>query len=184
MSGQSAFGLLHDRAGRRRRRRLRSVDDADHVPAGRQSLGHQRPQEIHHRRRRRQGRHRHGEVGRRRLHVPGRPAGSRDPHRARAQHDRQFDAGRPCRDRRSRTFASPPTRCSAPAGEGFKYAQIRLSPARLSHCMRWLGARHPRQRDRHRLCLPPPRVRQTADRSRRRRLHAGGEPDRSEAVPN
>ena len=26
------------------------------------------------------------------------------------------------------------------AGEGFKYAQIRLSPARLSHCMRWLGA--------------------------------------------
>ncbi len=26
------------------------------------------------------------------------------------------------------------------AGDGFKYAQIRLSPARLSHCMRWLGA--------------------------------------------
>jgi acyl-CoA dehydrogenase len=26
------------------------------------------------------------------------------------------------------------------AGEGFSYAQIRLSPARLSHCMRWLGA--------------------------------------------
>jgi acyl-CoA dehydrogenase len=25
------------------------------------------------------------------------------------------------------------------AGEGFKYAQLRLSPARLSHCMRWLG---------------------------------------------
>ncbi|CDO38394.1 acyl-CoA dehydrogenase family protein [Novosphingobium sp. KN65.2] len=24
-------------------------------------------------------------------------------------------------------------------GEGFKYAQVRLSPARLSHCMRWLG---------------------------------------------
>jgi acyl-CoA dehydrogenase len=24
--------------------------------------------------------------------------------------------------------------------EGFKYAQVRLSPARLSHCMRWLGA--------------------------------------------
>jgi len=24
-------------------------------------------------------------------------------------------------------------------GEGFKYAQMRLSPARLSHCMRWLG---------------------------------------------
>ena len=25
------------------------------------------------------------------------------------------------------------------SGEGFQYAQIRLSPARLSHCMRWLG---------------------------------------------
>lgn len=26
------------------------------------------------------------------------------------------------------------------SGQGFSYAQIRLSPARLSHCMRWLGA--------------------------------------------
>jgi acyl-CoA dehydrogenase len=26
------------------------------------------------------------------------------------------------------------------SGDGFKYAQIRLSPARLSHCMRWHGA--------------------------------------------
>ena len=25
-------------------------------------------------------------------------------------------------------------------GQGFKYAQIRLAPARLTHCMRWLGA--------------------------------------------
>ncbi len=25
------------------------------------------------------------------------------------------------------------------SGEGFAYAQVRLSPARLSHCMRWLG---------------------------------------------
>jgi acyl-CoA dehydrogenase len=26
------------------------------------------------------------------------------------------------------------------SGEGFNYAQLRLSPARLSHCMRWFGA--------------------------------------------
>lgn len=26
------------------------------------------------------------------------------------------------------------------AGEAFRYAQLRLSPARLTHCMRWLGA--------------------------------------------
>src|SRR6185437_9249982 len=25
-------------------------------------------------------------------------------------------------------------------GKGYRYAQVRLSPARLTHCMRWLGA--------------------------------------------
>jgi acyl-CoA dehydrogenase len=39
---------------------------------------------------------------------------------------------------RSTTCVCRQTRCWA-SGDGFKYAQIRLSPARLSHCMRWLG---------------------------------------------
>ena len=33
----------------------------------------------------------------------------------------------------------PASQMLGQAGEGFKYAQVRLSPARLSHCMRWLG---------------------------------------------
>ena len=34
----------------------------------------------------------------------------------------------------------PASQMLGASGEGFKYAQIRLSPARLSHCMRWLGS--------------------------------------------
>ena len=33
----------------------------------------------------------------------------------------------------------PASQMLGESGEGFKYAQVRLSPARLSHCMRWLG---------------------------------------------
>lgn len=34
----------------------------------------------------------------------------------------------------------PATAMLGESGEGFRYAQVRLSPARLTHCMRWLGA--------------------------------------------
>lgn len=34
----------------------------------------------------------------------------------------------------------PATDVLGAPGEGFKYAQVRLAPARLTHCMRWLGA--------------------------------------------
>jgi acyl-CoA dehydrogenase len=34
----------------------------------------------------------------------------------------------------------PASQMLGQSGEGFKYAQVRLSPARLSHCMRWHGA--------------------------------------------
>jgi acyl-CoA dehydrogenase len=33
----------------------------------------------------------------------------------------------------------PASQMLGASGEGFKYAQVRLSPARLSHCMRWWG---------------------------------------------
>jgi len=33
----------------------------------------------------------------------------------------------------------PASQMLGSSGEGFKYAQVRLSPARLSHCMRWHG---------------------------------------------
>jgi acyl-CoA dehydrogenase len=38
-----------------------------------------------------------------------------------------------------RNLRVPASQMLGQSGEGFKYAQIRLSPARLSHCMRWLG---------------------------------------------
>lgn len=34
----------------------------------------------------------------------------------------------------------PPSQMLGQSGDGFKYAQIRLAPARLTHCMRWHGA--------------------------------------------
>jgi acyl-CoA dehydrogenase len=29
--------------------------------------------------------------------------------------------------------------CWVPSARAFRYAQVRLAPARLTHCMRWLG---------------------------------------------
>jgi acyl-CoA dehydrogenase len=34
----------------------------------------------------------------------------------------------------------PASQMLGESGEGFKYAQVRLAPARLTHCMRWLGS--------------------------------------------
>ena len=57
-------------------------------------------------------------------------------------------------------------------GEGFRYAQARLAPARLTHCMRWLGAARRAHDIADRLRPPPHRLRQAARRARGGRLHA------------
>lgn len=38
-----------------------------------------------------------------------------------------------------RNLRVPPTDVLGEASKGFQYAQVRLAPARLTHCMRWLG---------------------------------------------
>ena len=76
----------------------------------------------------------------RRDDVPRGPPEPSDPSRARARHDRLDAAGR-APDLPDREPArAPRAPCSARSGEGFKYAQVRLAPARLTHCTRWLGA--------------------------------------------
>ena len=57
-------------------------------------------------------------------------------------------------------------------GKGFKYAQVRLSPARLTHCMRWLGAARRAHDVAVGIRAPTRGLRQAPGRARRRRLHA------------
>lgn len=57
-------------------------------------------------------------------------------------HTRTIDAaavGGHCHVRFADAFV-PDTAVLGAPGEGFRYAQVRLAPARLTHCMRWLGA--------------------------------------------
>jgi acyl-CoA dehydrogenase len=57
-------------------------------------------------------------------------------------HTRTIDAmaiGGHCHVRFTDAFV-PDTAVLGAPGEGFRYAQVRLAPARLTHCMRWLGA--------------------------------------------
>ncbi len=57
-------------------------------------------------------------------------------------HARTIDAvslGGHCRVRFDSAFVPDDAVLGAP-GEGLRYAQVRLAPARLTHCMRWLGA--------------------------------------------
>jgi acyl-CoA dehydrogenase len=59
-----------------------------------------------------------------------------------AEHARTIDRamlGGHCRIELADIFVADADVLGAP-GEGFRYAQVRLAPARLTHCMRWLGA--------------------------------------------
>ena len=114
---------------------LRTVADA-----GRRRVGHQRREVADHRCRRRRVLHRDGP------HRRGRPRCSSSPATTRAshvgEHASTIDASMPgghCRV----TFDDCRVAADAVLGEvdeGFRYAQVRLAPARLTHCMRWLGA--------------------------------------------
>lgn len=57
-------------------------------------------------------------------------------------HARTIDAttvGGHCQVRFEQAFVADEAVLGAP-GQGFRFAQVRLAPARLTHCMRWLGA--------------------------------------------
>ena len=56
-------------------------------------------------------------------------------------------------------------------GQGFRYAQVRLAPARLTHCMRWLGAAQRAHTTSPPVC-PDQRIRPKTRQPRRRQLHA------------
>ncbi len=126
------------------RRRLRPLDAAHPRRAARRRLGHQRRQVVHQRGRRLRlhdlhGRHRRADRrARRRDDVPGRRRQPRLPHRpADPLLDAGF-AGGHC-EVEFRDCAVGQDAVLGAVGEGFKYAQVRLAPARLTHCMRWLG---------------------------------------------
>ena len=99
-------------------------------------------QVVHHRRRRRRVRDHHGRSSTdgRRDDVP-----RRHEQRRASSIERVIDTLDTCFPAATPSCAS--TICACPAsdvlgevGEGFRYAQVRLAPARLTHCMRWLGA--------------------------------------------
>ena len=142
-AGERALGVRDDRAGTRRG--LRPDDAADDGAARRRRLGDRRAQAPDHRRRRaarsasawRARPRRSGTTRARRCcSSPADNPGVR-VERLIPTMDRAFSGGHAvvafenCR--------VPADAVLGEAGLGYRYAQVRLAPARLTHCMRWLG---------------------------------------------
>ena len=93
------------------------------------------------------------------------PRRRRQPRRrGRARASTRSTAASPAATARSpsTTAASADDAVLGEVGEGFAYAQVRLAPARLTHCMRWLGSRAARTTSRS---TAPSSARPSASRS-------------------
>ena len=109
--------------------------------AGRQPLRHQRRKMVHHRRRRGGLCHHHGEGRGRTTRRCSWPTWTRpgiEIVRAMDSLDSAFAGGHAVV--RFNNLRVPAIDILGEPGKGFRYAQVRLAPARLTHCMRWLGA--------------------------------------------
>ena len=106
-------------------------------------------------------------------HVPGGHGPARHPGRAHDGQPGQQLSGRPCGGARSRGCGCRPTDVLGEVGQGFRYAQVRLAPARLTHCMRWLGAARRAQDIAVAYAAKREAFGKQARRARGRRLHAG-----------
>ena len=142
--------VLHDdRAGARRRRRpVDAADDGAARTAGgnKRRFRHRRREMADHRRGRRQIRDHHGEATTATSLGPAGATMFLAPMDAPGIHIErvldtldEFMAGGHAVIRLD-GLRVPETAVLGKVGEGFRYAQARLAPARLTHCMRWLGA--------------------------------------------
>ena len=146
-AGRDPLVLHDDRAGAGRRRRpVDAADDRARATATSGDFVIDGDQMADHRRGRRRVRDHHG--ARTRATRSGRPARRCSWRRW----TRRASISSGCSTRSISTWPAamrssgstgcgcPKARCSAGSAQGFRYAQVRLAPARLTHCMRWLGA--------------------------------------------
>ena len=187
VAGDDPHRVLDDRA--RRRRRCRPVAAQDHRTRRRRRLRDQRPQVADHRRARRGIEHRDGAHDRRRAAPTSarRCSWCRSTRRASrscacsTRIDAVSPGGHAVVD--FHDVRVPASDVLGEIGQGFRNAQVRLGPARLTHCMRWLGA----ARRAHDVAVDYARRRHAFGKligeHEGRRLHAGRQRDGPAALP-